>query len=172
MKKIKALIERYREIILYLVFGVLTTAVGWGVYFATFRGWKAIFSIPTSDVTGTMYMVGYTVSQVVQWIAAVLFAFFTNRKWVFTDAEKGVPISKQLPPFAAGRVLTLGIDYLVTYLGGFGLAFAFPSITAFGIFGLTLNLAEIIAKVVAAAIVIVCNYIFSKLFVFKKKRTK
>lgn len=172
MKKIKALIERYREIILYLVFGVLTTAVGWGVYFTVFYVWKAIFSIPASEVSGDLYMVGYTVAQIVQWIAAVLFAFFTNRKWVFTDAEKGVPIRKQLPPFAAGRVVTLGIDYLVTWLGGLGLALALPSITHFEIFGRALNLAEIFAKVIAAVIVIICNYIFSKVFVFKKKKSE
>lgn len=172
MKKIKALLEKHREIVLYLIFGVLTTLVGWGVYFAIFWGWKALFSIPPSDVSSTVYLVGYTVAQIIQWIAAVLFAFFTNRKWVFTDADRSVSTGRQLLTFSGGRVLTLGIDYLVTYFGGRMLAAALPSITHASILGAEINLADVIAKVVAAVIVIVCNYVFSKILVFKKVKKK
>ena len=170
MNKIKELISKYREIILYLVFGVLTTLVGWGVYFVILWAWKGAFAIPAEDTTSGIYIAGYTVSQVIQWLAAVLFAFFTNRAWVFTEAEKNVSLWGQLAAFAGGRVATFGIDYVVTLLGGIALSALLPDITAVAFIGREWNLAEIGAKVVAAVIVIVCNYIFSKIFVFKNKK--
>lgn len=172
MEKIKALFEKHREIVMYLIFGVLTTLVGWVIYFAVFWSFKAIFDIPPEDTSGALYLTGYTLAQIIQWVGAVLFAFFTNRKWVFTDAEKNVPISRQLPTFAGARLLTLGIDYVVTYFGAMALSGLFPAIVAYEIFGLELNLADIISKLCAAVIVIICNYIFSKLFVFKKAKQK
>lgn len=170
MEKIRNLCKRYREILLYLVFGVLTTLVGWMVYLVILWTWRAAFGLPGDDAKSRLYIVGYTVAQVVQWIVAVLFAFFTNRKWVFTDAEKNVPMINQLLTFSAGRLATFFIDYIATYWGALALTAAFPALVEYVIFGLTLNLCDIIAKVVVAVIVIVCNYIFSKLFVFKNKK--
>ena len=172
MSKIKELYSKYREIILYLVFGVLTTLVGWVVYFSLLWAWKAAFGLPTDDTSSGLYVAGYTVAQIIQWIAAVLFAFFTNRKWVFTDADKNISLPLQLAKFSAGRVATFFVDYLVTLLGGMALAAIFPSLAAASLLGREFNFAEIIAKVVAAVIVIICNYFFSKLFVFKSKEKK
>ena len=170
MSKIKELYQKYREIILYLVFGVLTTLVGWAVYFVLLWTWKAAFGIPADDTSSVLYVTGYTLAQVIQWIAAVLFAFFTNRKWVFTDADKTASLWGQLGKFSAGRVATFGVDYVVTLLGGWLLSVALPMITAVSFLGREWNLAEIGAKILAAVIVIVCNYIFSKLLVFKNKK--
>ncbi len=170
MDKIKELFNKYREIILYLVFGVMTTLVGWGVYFVILWAWKAAFSLPVDDTSSGLYIAGYTAAQIIQWVAAVLFAFFTNRAWVFTDAEKNVSVWGQLAKFSAGRVATFGVDYVVTFFGGLALSSLFSQITAVPFMGREWNLAEIGAKVVAAVIVIVCNYIFSKIFVFKNKR--
>lgn len=170
MEKIKALCKKHKEILLYLVFGVGTTAVGWIVYFAVLWSWKAIFSLPAEDTTSGSYLIGYTVAQIVQWIAAVLFAFVTNRKWVFTEADKSGSVPLQLAKFSAGRVVTFVLDYLVTFFVALGLGVLAPSITSVLIFGREWNLAEIGAKLLAAVIVIVCNYIFSKLFVFKNRK--
>lgn len=170
MEKIKALCKKHKEILLYLVFGVGTTAVGWIVYFAVLWSWKAVFSLPAEDTTSGSYLIGYTVAQVVQWVAAVLFAFVTNRKWVFTEADKSGSVSLQLAKFAGGRVVTFILDYLVTFFVALGLGTLIPSITATVIFGREWNLAEIGAKLLAAVIVIVCNYIFSKIFVFKSQK--
>lgn len=166
----KRLFEKYREIITYLVFGVLTTLVGWLVYFAVLWIWKAAFSLPTDDNSSTLYVVGYTVAQVVQWVAAVLFAFFTNRRYVFTDADKSDKMVIQLAKFSGGRVITFFVDYLVTLFAAIGLASLLPAITSVTLFGKEWNLAEIGAKLAAAVIVIVCNYVFSKIFVFRKKK--
>ena len=166
----KRIFEKYREIIMYLFFGVLTTAVGWIVYFAVLWALKAIMGLPVEDTSSGKYIAAYTSAQIIQWVAAVLFAFFTNRKWVFTDAEKNVSVPIQLAKFSAGRVVTFFIDYVVTFLGAMGLAALIPAMTKLVFLGREWNLAEIGAKVAAAVIVIVCNYIFSKIFVFKNKK--
>lgn len=155
---------------MYLIFGVLTTLVGWIVYFTVFWAWKGIFSVSEGDTTNAMYFVGYTVAQVIQWICAVLFAFFTNRKWVFTSADKNVSIIKQLFVFAGGRLATFGLDYVVTYFGAMALTAIFPALVAFEIFGKSINLNDVISKVIAAIIVIIGNYVFGKIFVFKNKK--
>ncbi|MBE6583784.1 MAG: GtrA family protein [Ruminococcaceae bacterium] len=170
MSKIKDLINKNREIVMYLVFGVLTTLVGWLVYFAVLWTWKGIFALPAADTSSATYIAGYSIAQVVQWIAAVLFAFFTNRKWVFTEADRSVSVALQLAKFSGGRVVTFFVDYLVTLFAAMGLAAVLPTLTRVALLGGEWNFAEIGAKVLAAVIVIVCNYVFSKLFVFKKKK--
>ncbi len=171
MSKIKDLVNKHRELCMYLVFGVMTTAVGWAVYFVLLWSFKAAFSIPADDTSSGIYLAGYTIAQVMQWIAAVLFSFFTGRRWVFTEADKNVKITGQLLKFAGGRVVTFFIDYLVTFSAALGAAALFPSLTGVLLFGKELNLCEIGAKLLSAVIVIICNYIFSKLFVFKSKKS-
>ena len=56
----KDLFQKYREIILYLFFGVMTTAVGWVVYFAVLWALKAIMGIPVDDTTSGRYIGAYT----------------------------------------------------------------------------------------------------------------
>ena len=166
----KELLEKYREIILYLIFGVLTTLVGWAVYFGILLVGKAALDIPAEVTSGGSYLALYTAAQVIQWVAAVLFAFFTNRAYVFTGADRDARMLPQLSKFAAGRVATFGVDYLVTYFGAIALSKIIVAWNSVEIFGKELNLNEIGAKVVAAVIVIIANYFFSKLFVFKDKK--
>lgn len=171
MSRIKELYKRHREIILYLTFGALTTLVSWTVYFTVLWTWKAAAGLPANDTGSSMYIVGYTVAQILQWVAAVLFAFFADRKWVFTDADKSVSVILQLAKFSAGRVATFFVDYFVTLVGGMALAALIPSLTAVNMLGGVRNVAEIAAKLIAALVVLVCNYIISKVFVFKKKHS-
>lgn len=166
----KEILKKYREIIFYLIFGVLTTFVGWAVYFGILLVGKAVLDIPAEVTSGGAYFALYTAAQVIQWIAAVLFAFFADRTWVFTNADKDAPIIPQLSKFAAGRVATFGVDYLVTYFGAIALSKIIVGWNSVEILGRELNLNEIGAKLVAAVIVIIGNYFFSKLFVFKDKK--
>ena len=159
-----------REVVTYLIFGVLTTFVGWAVYFAIMLGGRALLSIPNDDTTSGAYIGLYTAAQLIQWVCAVLFAFFTNRKWVFTEADKSKKILPQLLTFSGGRVITLGLDYVITLVGAMALTALLPALNSVSIIGITLNFNEVAAKVAAAFVVIVCNYIFSKIFVFKKKK--
>jgi len=171
MSRISEFARKHREVLLYLFFGVLTTLVGWAVYFAVLIPGKRLLGIPVEETSGGKYFALYTVAQVVQWIAAVLFAFFTNRKWVFEDGKEGKPL-RQLPVFAGGRLATLGLDYLITYFGARALSSLFPSLNAVSFWGREWNFNEIGAKVVAAVVVIVSNYFFSKFLVFRKKKTE
>ena len=158
-----------REVIVYLIFGVLTTIVGWTVYFVIMIGGRAVFSIPHDDTSSGAYFALYTAAQVIQWVCAVLFAFFTNRKWVFIDAKKYTKILPQLITFSGGRVVTFVLDYVMTLLGGMALANLLPMFNTVLLFDRAFNFNEIAAKLFAAVVVVVGNYIFSKLFVFRNK---
>ena len=158
------------EVARYLVFGVLTTFVGWGVYYAAMLGGRAIFSIPITEVASGRYFALYTAAQLIQWVCAVLFAFFTNRKWVFTEADRRVNVWRQLVTFSGGRLMTLALDYGITFGLTLLLALIFPSLTGVILFGREWNLCEIASKLIAAVVVIVCNYLISKLWVFQSKK--
>ena len=169
ISRLKNFYGAHKEIVLYLVFGVLTTLVGWLVYFAILLFGKSALGIATEQIGGEKYFALYTAAQIIQWIAAVLFAFFTNRRWVFCDADREKSTLSQLSVFAAGRLATFGLDYLVTYFGAVGLSALLPALDSANMLGMSLNLNEIGAKIVAAVIVIIGNYFFSKLLVFRKK---
>lgn len=170
MSKIRELYSRYREIVNYLIFGVLTTVISFAVYFLILKFGEGVLGIAldgdSADYSALAAYVLRIVAQVLQWVAGVLFAFFTNRKWVFNgEGERLVP---QLIQFSASRVLTLGLDSLVTFgtvalLGAVGFTgFSVPIIGTAD--------ADVIAKLAAAVLVVIANYVISKFFVFKKKR--
>ena len=161
--------KKHKEVILYLIFGVLTTFVGWAVYFAILLSGKSIFGIAVEDTSSARFMAVYTAAQIIQWIAAVLFAFFTNKKYVFDGADKQKGTLRQLIVFAGGRLATFGVDYLVTWLGAIALSKLLPSLCSVAFIGREWNLNEIAAKFVAAVIVVVSNYFISKFLVFKNK---
>ena len=89
-----------------------------------------------------------TVLSTINWTAGVIFAFFTNRRFVFKSRE---PMRKEAPKFVLSRVATWIMDIVVMQV-----------LTAMGI-----NL--LIATLISAVLVVIANYIFSKLFVFNKK---
>ncbi|MBQ7335188.1 MAG: GtrA family protein [Clostridia bacterium] len=167
--KLKSLVARHHEVIVYLIFGVLTTVVGWGVYYAVLFGGRAMLEIPATEVTGARYLALYTVAQIIQWVCAVLFAFFTNKKWVFTNADPSTSIPRQLLTFSAGRLVTLGLDYVITFGLTLLLGVMLPQLREVAALGRVWNACEIASKLVAAVVVIVCNYIISKLLVFRRK---
>ena len=162
MNMIKNLFNKYREIIVYLVFGVITTAVSMGVYFGILLFAEHIAGISPSEAK---FNVIRLVAQIVQWVAGVLVAFFTNKKWVFnaggtTNKETSIELSK----FALGRVGTLGLDTVLTF-GTVWLLGAFNYVPFKFILTLTVDLWS---KIVASIVVIITNYLISKFIVFKK----
>ena len=156
--------EKLREVISYLIFGVLTTAVGMLTYFGILWLGENLLSITPSE--NAFYLVRIA-AQILHWIAAVLFAFFTNKRWVFTSADKDVSVIKQLVIFAGGRLATLGLDTLLT----FGTVWVLQAIKYeaidIKIFSIT---SDVISKIVASVFVIIVNYFISKIFVFKDKK--
>ena len=141
IEKIRALYAKYEEIIVYLIVGVLTTIVSWGAKFLV----NAVF------FNNTMFPTPFenTVLSIVNWTAGVIFAYFTNRRFVFKSHE---PMQKEIPKFVLSRVFTLILDTV-----------AMQVLTALGV-----NL--IIATGISAVLVIIGNYVFSKLFVFRRKK--
>ena len=165
----KNLFNKYREIILYLLFGVLTTVVGFGTYFLIMAGAEHIQHIPMDDETSLTYLAVYLIAQIIQWVAAVLFAFFTNRAWVFTEADRSKgTFWRQLVLFAGSRVASFLLDLGVTY--GCTLLLALWIVTPPVILGIALT-PGVIAKLIAAFLVIIANYVLSKLLVFRKAKT-
>ena len=140
MEKLCFLFKKYKEIIMYLIFGVLTTLVSlvcYSLFVELFR-----FSI--------------TVSSVFSWIIAVSFAFVTNKLFVF-ESKKKATVFREAIPFFIGRGITGAIDmFLPELLFAIGLR-----AELFGVKGL-------LAKIIVNIIVIILNYVFSKLFVFRK----
>ena len=141
IEKIKALWIKYEEIIAYLIVGGLTTVVSWAAKFlANFLLFdNTMFPTPFQNV----------VLSIINWTAGVIFAYFTNRKFVF---KSKAPMLSEAPKFVLSRVSTLILDMVVMQV-----------LTAIGV-----NL--LVATVISAVLVIIGNYVFSKLFVFNKKK--
>lgn len=150
MTKIKQLLIKYRELIVYAVFGVLTTVVNLIVF--------ALFGKLLGNEK-------YLISNIIAWFAAVSFSYITNKIWVFESKSwRAGVLLKEIPSFFAARVLTLGIEEAGLYFLIDVLSFGDISlrILTFDING------ELISKAVVAVLVVIVNYIFSKLVIFKK----
>ncbi len=131
-----SLYKKYKEIINYLIFGGLTTLV----------------SIVTYALFTKLFLINYLISNVLSWIIAVLFAFITNKLFVFESKSKDKKlVTKEMTNFFFFRIVSLGIEMVIMY-----------------IFVDLLSINDLITKVIAQVIVILSNYIFSKVFVFKK----
>lgn len=133
----RELYKKYKDIIPYAFFGVCTTLVNIASY------WVCAHPLHL----GTM------VSTVIAWILAVLFAYVTNRKWVFnSEAETAAEITKELISFFGCRLATGVLDWLCMF-----------------IFVELLGLNDVVIKTIANVLVIVLNYVASKLLIFRKK---
>jgi len=137
MKIIKTYINKYREQILYLFFGGLTFLVSVGSY--------ALFN--------TVFGINELISNVFSWILAVLFAYLTNRKWVFnSNASTKKEIVVEMVAFFGGRVITLLIEEAILF-----------------VFITLLHFNSLVVKIAAQVVVVILNYVISKLIVFRKK---
>lgn len=137
MEKIIQLLKKYKSVIMYLIFGVLTTLVNIIAY------WLCAHIIGLATMPST----------VIAWALAVLFAYVTNRKWVFdSQSVKTAEIIVECAKFFLARLATGVVDWLCM--------FVFVDI---------LMQNDIIVKIAANIIVIVLNYVASKLIIFKKK---
>lgn len=143
MNRIKELIKKYREIISYAIFGGLTTVINWVIY--------AALSLNEG--------ISITVCNGIAWIGAVLFAYVTNRIFVFQSKGKGLTaLLKEIGLFFGSRIFT-GI---IEIAGPAFLICCGVTQEWFGIRGF-------LAKMITSILVIVLNYILSKLLVFRKK---
>ena len=158
MEKIKTIFKKLvnRETVTYLVFGVMTTVVNFGV-FKLFD----LFFTATTDFDLTL------VTNIIAWVAAVVFAFVTNKLFVFESKSwRAEVLKKEVPSFVSARLISLGIEELgllifITWLG-FD-SFVLEIFPGFALGG------KMLVKIGLAVIVVVLNYIFSKFIIFGKK---
>lgn len=143
MEKIKELLKKYEEIITYLIVGVLTTIVSWTCQFL----WNYFVFDNTAFPTPGQNIVLSTVN----WVSGVIFAFFTNRKYVF---KSNAPMGKEAVKFVTSRISTYIMDIVLRQLFGW------------------MGMDTYVATLIIAVLVTISNYVFSKLFVFKKKGTE
>ena len=143
-KPIRDLYYKYEEKWLYLFFGVLTTAVS----FIT-----AGISKNLLESAGMGTGAVSTLSTVISWICAVTFAYVTNRLWVFDSKASGAKeITAEAASFYGGRVFTLLVEAAMMWLG-------------YSLIGINYW----ITKIAANVIVLILNYVISKIFVFRNK---
>ena len=159
----KKLFDKYREIITYIFFGIITTAVSMGVYFAILLFAEHIGKISPNESTFNAVRL---VAQIIQWVAGVLVAFFTNKKWVFNAGGTTKRETMcELLSFSLGRVGTLGLDTAIT----FGTVWLLNALNYVPFKFILTFTADLWSKIVASVVVIITNYVISKFFVFKKK---
>ncbi len=144
MDNIKKFLIKYKEALSYLVFGGLTTVVNWSSYGFCVKYLKLNFNIANA----------------VSWVLAVVFAFVTNKIWVFESKKWDKnSLVKEFLPFVASRTAT----------GVFEVA-ALPLAVKLGINQSFLGVENFPAKMLVSVIVVIANYILSKFIVFNKRQ--
>lgn len=141
IEKIKALLIKYEEIIAYLIVGVLNTIVSWAAFFVC-----AYTFLDAQIVWQNMLL------SVISWVVGVVFGYFMNRKFVFKSKEPD--IWKEFLQFSGGRVSTWLLDMVMMVL-----------------MVNLLKINEAFSKIFVSVLVMIGNYLISKLFVFKKKES-
>ena len=130
--------HKYEEVLSYLIFGFLAFVVNYVIYAV---GIKA-------------FSLNYQVSNMIAWVVAVIFAYWTNRTFVFKSKTKEITsILKEFASFVSARLATLVLEIVILWL-----------------FIDVLNINDMFAKLVGQFVVIVTNYFLSKLWIFKKKK--
>ena len=148
IEKVKAFVREHRQGVLYLVFGALTTLVS----ILSF----AIFNALLGDER-------YLLSNLISWVIAVAFAFFTNKHLVFASKsnDKKTLLSEG-GKFLGARVLSLGLEELILWM-----MLDLLGMESLIILGIVTG--ELIAKTVVTVVVVAVNYLLSKFIIFKKK---
>ena len=149
MQKLKNFIKKYYEGLAYLFFGGLATLLN----LVVFAAFQAAF--------GTAFAAG--IGNVLDNIICILFAYWTNRTFVFKSTNTGKAVLAEFGQFVSCRIATMVMDQVIIWLGisvlGPVISFssANPQLWAMGV------------KLFSQVIVIVSNYVFSKLLISKEK---
>ncbi len=123
-----------KEVILYLIFGVLTTIIDLIVFY----------------IANNILNIHYVISTCLAWIFAVLFAYVTNKIFVFSSQKKSKSIFKEMLYFFSLRLISLLMSII----------FMFVMIDI-------INISSVISKILVNILVVISNYFFSKLYIFK-----
>ena len=137
IKLIKDLFNKYKELIMYGIMGVLSTIIN-----------IAVFAL-CEKVFGISALIG----NIIAWLVAVIFAYITNKLFVFESKSfKKDVLVKEITSFTSARIFSLLLEEIIIY-----------------VMIDIMNINSLIVKVFSNIVVIIINYIFSKLVIFKKK---
>ncbi len=151
MNTIKNLIIKYKELIIYGLFGVGTTLVN----FVTYKLCNVFFGVKF-----------YLLSNIIAWLVSVIFAYVTNKLFVFESKSWDIKlVAKEVSSFFTARIFSFLIEE-----AGLFLLVDICNMKSFAVevFGFTIS-GNMISKVILAVVVVVLNYFFSKFVVFRKK---
>ena len=151
MKNIKKLFIKYKEPVMYIIFGVLTTLVN----FMAFWLFTKIFGEQL-----------YLVNNAIAWVAGVVFAYITNKLFVFESKSWSAKVlSKEIPEFLGARIFSFLVEEggMLLFISVLGLGEKNLTLLNFTVTG------QFIVKILLAVIVVVLNYVFSKFIIFKSK---
>lgn len=153
MQKVRSLLKKHKELILYVIFGGLTTLVNYVVYFLC----KAVG-------------LSYSPATVIAWIVAVGFAYIVNRVWVFESKSRGVrAVLREIILFVGARLFSLVLELGVMFVG---MDLLQAGRWVISLSAADLPLGEFLTKTVAQILVVLSNYVFSKLVIFRKSRSQ
>lgn len=166
METIKKYYTKYEEIIKYLFWGVMTTIVNFATFYIliTILGTKeGSWNALVTDIHKFVEIIGNietsfggNICNIIAVIISILFAYVTNRKFVFKDKAHGrKAIIKEMSSFFACRLFTMIVDTAIYWIGC--TALKFPAL---------------IVKLISQVVITILNYIFSKTIVFSKKLNK
>ena len=135
VEKTVDVLKENKEILSYLIFGVLTTVVNYVSYFAATK----------------LFGINYLVANIIAWFISVVFAYVTNKFWVFENKSVEIKdLVKEISLFVSARVMSGGIETLFL--------FVFVSLIGFD---------DGVIKIIASVFVVIFNYFFSKFIIFK-----
>lgn len=148
-EKLRSLLQKYREQIMYLIFGAGTTIVSWVVFEYAYR-WLGVRLVWLSNL--------------LSFIAAVIFAYITNKLFVFRSRSWDPRfLWKEISSFLAARIVSFFFEELGMILCV--QVFHFGEYSLLGVDG------AMVSKIALSVIVVILNYFFSKFVVFKKRQT-
>lgn len=153
----KNLWNKYKEIITYIIFGVLTTVVSWGSY----------------TIFVEMLSMKVFVGNLLSWVCAIVFAYITNKLWVFESKSwKPNIIGKEIVTFVASRGVTGVIEIVcVPLLAKTGFDNLFYNILEKMNIAMNILFTDgIYSKIFLSVVVVILNYFFSKFIIFKNKK--
>lgn len=141
--------KKHKEIILYAIFGGLTTLVNWAVTFGILK----VTEWPAKGIK-------FTITNMIAWVCAVAFAYVTSHLFVFENKAHGAKgIAAEASKFLGSRIFTGIIEMLLP-----------TGLVAIGITGSFLSFESFWSKAITGVVVIILNYVLSKLFVFRKEK--
>lgn len=146
----KDFFKKHRELIIYIIVGGLTTVVNYIIHFGL-------------RFLGANYYIALSIA----WLGAVLFAYVANRIFVFESKTKGKAQIKEFALFIFARVFSYGLELLISFIF-IDLAHADSFVWQPDFIDAVIPMGELIVKTVAQVVIVLSNYIFSKLVIFKK----